>query len=88
VKSGQKFPRRGEVQIPDCCPFNADSNSSGRVSRLRNEQCRAAMLCVIGAVAKQTPKLGPLLRVTRNIKSESAVANDDRAAGLFPSVRK
>ena len=88
VKSGQKFPCCGEVQIPDCCLFNADSNGSGLSSRLRYEQCWAAMLRVIGAVAKQTLKLGPLRRVTCNIKSESAVADDDHAAGLFPSVRK
>jgi hypothetical protein len=88
VKSGQKFPGCGEVQIPDCCPFNADSNSSGLPRRLRDEQCRTATLCIIGAIAKQTPKLGPLLRVTCNIKSESAVANDDRATGLLVPMRK
>jgi hypothetical protein len=88
VKSGQKFPCCGEVQIPDCCPFNADSNSSGLPYRLRDEQCRTATLCVIGAVAKQTPKLGPLLRVTCNIKSEPAVANDDRAARLLVPMRE
>jgi hypothetical protein len=37
VKSGQKFSCYGEVQIPDCCPFNADSNGGGLSSRLRDE---------------------------------------------------
>ena len=86
AKSRQEFLRRGKVQIADCCAFNTHRDRSG--PPLRDEQCRTAMLRFIGAVAEQTPKLDPLLRVTCNIKSESAVADDDHAAGLFPSVRK
>jgi hypothetical protein len=76
------------MQIPDCRPFNADSDGSGLPCRLRNEQCRTAMLRLIGAVTEQTPELGSLLRVTCDIKPESAIADDDRTAGLLPSVRK
>ena len=88
VKGGQKFPCCGEVQIPDCCSFNAESNSSGLPCRLRDEQGWTAKFGVNGAAAKQTLQLGPLLRVACNIKSESAVANDDRAAELLRSARK
>ena len=80
AKSGQELLRRGKVQIADCCALNAHRNGSG--SPLRHEQCRTAIISVIRAVAKQTSKLDPLLSVTCNIKHESAVADNDRAAGL------
>jgi hypothetical protein len=40
------------------------------------------MFKTIGAIAKQTLKLVPLLSVTCNIKLEFAVADDDGASGL------
>ena len=88
VKSGQKFSSCGEVQIPDCCPFNADSNGSKLPCRLRDEQCWTAMFSVKGTGPKQTLKLDPLLRVACNIKFESVVADDDRAARLHFPTRK
>jgi hypothetical protein len=89
AKSSQKFPRRGKVEMTDCCAFNAHSNGSGPpcIGRRRDEQCRTPMIGVID-VAKQALKIGPLLSVTCDIKPELAVADDDRAAGLPLPVRK
>jgi hypothetical protein len=90
AKSGQKFPSRGKVQIPDYCTFNAHSHGSGSscIGWIRDEQCRTAMVGTIGAAPKQTLKLDPLLSITCNIKPELAVADDDRAAGQRPPIRK
>jgi hypothetical protein len=90
AKSRQEFPCPGKVQIADCGVFNSHGNGIGPpcVGRLRDEQCRTAIVGVIGAVAKHTLKLGPLLSVTCNIKPELAVPDHDRTAGRSLPVRK